>query len=471
MFLSTIIAHRATAGVIYVKDNNAASGQNGSSWTLAYADLGPALEQAEPGDSIFVSEGIYEVQQDAPGCLYNSFRVPDGINIFGSLLGNENPSYDMSLRDFVSNASYLSGENDVDAVLVSVATAATNETVIDGFRFVNATRAAVIHRAEFTFRNCDFNGFICSGGVVEARESLTAFERCRFRNNHVENWGAVLYLSSGSTALEACRIDSNSSDGYKVFGGSVLQVVDSAFASFTNCAFYKNTCTNTDTMPGLSLGSELNLVNCSFSATLVDSSGAPEVFSSAVVQNSSLYDNDLIEHLKSTTDAGNLSLEYSIVPSGAYSGTSLITTNPNLAAYTLEIQNTSSSAYNAGNSSLNSTTYDLVGHQRIFSTSIDIGAYEYCGGSCKQSEEEKLPVTVAVGLYPNPTNGRVTVHTDRSITSIRIYNSLGQMAWSQRYTKEDNFFAELDFHNYAAGYYIVEVSTGNESSLEKLIVQ
>ncbi|MFO7540353.1 MAG: hypothetical protein R6X32_20125, partial [Chloroflexota bacterium] len=77
--------HSANA-IIYV--NHAAGGDNnGLNWTDAYTDLQMALAHADPGDEIWVAQGIYMPAATIDPSI--SFDLPNGVALYGGFTGIE----------------------------------------------------------------------------------------------------------------------------------------------------------------------------------------------------------------------------------------------------------------------------------------------------------------------------------------------------------------------------------------------
>ncbi|WP_339696118.1 T9SS type A sorting domain-containing protein [uncultured Marixanthomonas sp.] len=80
-------------------------------------------------------------------------------------------------------------------------------------------------------------------------------------------------------------------------------------------------------------------------------------------------------------------------------------------------------------------------------------------------EENKLATTVK--MYPNPANDVVTIAANTTITSVEIYNLLGQNIATAK-SNGDNIL-QIDVSNYAAGNYLAKVTTGESSETLKLL--
>lgn len=102
----------AQATTYYVKTNGS-DAANGTTWATAYATLQQALSTAGSGDQIWVAKGTY--YPDEGGSFTDNdpiaaFTMKNGVAIYGGFAGNEASDYDLSLRDFVTNETILSGE-------------------------------------------------------------------------------------------------------------------------------------------------------------------------------------------------------------------------------------------------------------------------------------------------------------------------------------------------------------------------
>lgn len=102
--------------------NASASGQNdGSTWENAYVYLQDALTVALAGDEIWISEGLYKPDMGAlvqPGDRNASFKINEGITIYGGFSGVENS---IEERNIERNKTILSGdlsENDPSGITV-----------------------------------------------------------------------------------------------------------------------------------------------------------------------------------------------------------------------------------------------------------------------------------------------------------------------------------------------------------------
>lgn len=67
-------------------------------------------------------------------------------------------------------------------------------------------------------------------------------------------------------------------------------------------------------------------------------------------------------------------------------------------------------------------------------------------------------------IYPNPTNGSITIQASETIKSVRVFNLLGQLVASQK-------SATIEIANQASGIYIVQVDFENGTTAQQKIIK
>lgn len=71
-------------------------------------------------------------------------------------------------------------------------------------------------------------------------------------------------------------------------------------------------------------------------------------------------------------------------------------------------------------------------------------------------------------LYPNPTSDRVFIESDATMQSVKVYNTLGQIVYSNDKVNANSI--ELNTNSYAAGTYIVTISSNNGMATRRINV-
>ncbi len=107
-----------TSSVRYVDETRPDDSGDGYSWLTAKKTLQAALDNSVFNDQIWVAKGTYKPAKDQTGNASpadprtRSFSMKEGVAIYGGFAGNEDASYDLSLRNFIANETILSGDHD-----------------------------------------------------------------------------------------------------------------------------------------------------------------------------------------------------------------------------------------------------------------------------------------------------------------------------------------------------------------------
>ncbi len=167
----------ATARVIYVNAKVPPGGTaDGLTWASAVPTLQEGLALAASGDEVWVAAGTYL----ATGT--NRFLLPSGVRLYGGFAGSET---ELSQRDAVRQVTILDG-NGVFGSVVTIATDATADTRLDGFRIQNG-------------RANEGGGVYCRGGApVIANNVIT--------RNEAISAGAGVYCFNSSARVVGNRI-------------------------------------------------------------------------------------------------------------------------------------------------------------------------------------------------------------------------------------------------------------------------
>ena len=76
---------------------------------------------------------------------------------------------------------------------------------------------------------------------------------------------------------------------------------------------------------------------------------------------------------------------------------------------------------------------------------------------------------IAFSYYPNPIiNDELTLHSNKNISVVNIYNAIGQLVISK---KPVSFDSKLNLHHLTSGTYIVQVQIGDQKGSFKILKQ
>ena len=416
----------------YVNAAATAGSNNGTSWANAYTSLQTALENANPGDQIWVAKGTYKPSSvyDLPNpthvidptidpTRYYHFRMKADVAIYGGFAGNEARSYDLSLRDFTTNETILSGDigtekdysdNCCHVIYNPESSALTGTAVLDGFTVTGGyangnyphhygagmyndncspTISNVIFFDNKTSIKSGSGGGMCNekssprlinvaftsnksvtGGGMSNISSSPTLVNVSFTQNGAEYAGGGLYSEHGSVDLTNCTFIGNETYldcGIVSYGGGMHHKSD-LLATLNNVTFNLNKSYKGG---GLSFsGNSTVLNNCIIWGNVSTFSGDDIYLSKGVATlNHSCYSNsdkDLY-----TEDGASFAFDENC-----------ITTDPKFIDVTkgdCRIDD-ESPCIDKGNNSYNSTNFDIRGQARIQNSTIDIGAYEWTDG-------------------------------------------------------------------------------------------
>ncbi len=226
---------------IYV-DQAANGASNGSSWANAFTDLQTALQIAQPGDEVWVAEGIYLPTQTADRT--RSFEPESGVRLYGGFEGAES---NLSERDWEAHPAVLSGDigtagDSIDnSYNVVYLFQPDSSTLLDGFFIRDGT-------ANFDSLTAGRDRRKCGGGLYIMSEDADAYpevRNCVFVRNTARNFGAAVIVNGGGDGSAAprflnCRFEQNhalnSGGGMARFGGSWID----RGIEFEKCHFLQN---------------------------------------------------------------------------------------------------------------------------------------------------------------------------------------------------------------------------------------
>ena len=409
-----------THGVIYV-NKNATGTNDGTSWANAYTNLQDALGILRDNGEIWVAKGTYLPHASDKTVSFSINRT--NVKLYGGFNGTE---LTLNQRDFRANETILSGDllGDDGGTIVAGSSAGTirtdnshiivlilnNGAVIDGLTIANGHGQTTVSGGNYRA-----GAGINKTGAVN---SLT-IKNCTIKDN-VSQWGAGLnatFTSAGSTLdVENCIFDRNialhsssffayangpgtytfkinnslfknnearSLGGKLGFGGSGGWIrTDNAGAVITaelnNNTYTKNndigthsTMTNLNraTVGATTINGTLNLAvaNCIFWGNTITGG---TIANSITGLFSTLGQNVMVVN---SIDQGSFSKLTAANLTNTNNSDPLFTSTTD---FTLQ---SGSPAINAGDNTKvpSAITTDLLGNQRIFNTTVDMGCYEY----------------------------------------------------------------------------------------------
>ncbi len=444
-------ANGSYATIRYVKPGGTGSGT--STWSNASGSVQAMIDASSAGtnDEVWVAQGTYK-----PGTLAtHSYSLKNGIRVRGGFYGTSGTEGDVNARDTnpLTNNTVLSGDlgGGVHSATVvkAISTSSTSTTVLQSFTIIGGRNGqggfgAGIHVAaptgssSPTIQNCRIIGNSSSfGGGMSIDSFCSPFiDLCIFESN-VADYGGAVSLASSSTTLptfDRCRFEGNIA---LVKGGAVLNDATGSTTYFRNCLFIANEA-RTETGGAISnessarlllrgcvfsrnvalgnggaidceLNNTVTITNSTFSANRslfgADGGGGLRVAggSTATMTNCVLWGNsdpggtdESAQVFKSSNST--LTATYnSIEDWGTISGTGNNGNNPSFIAAGLDNLRlaTGSLSINTGNNSAvpGDLTTDADGRNRIISTTVDRGAYEYdaatdCNGNSIADDAE-----------------------------------------------------------------------------------
>lgn len=395
--------------IIYVTPNGSGCG---TSWNDAVSDLRMAIlragQLASTSDffQVWVESGTYN-----PGVKQTDhYIMANNVGIYGGFTGNETQ---LSQRDWENNLTILSGDigeigyqlDNSEQIIKNIFTDSTfidSTAVLDGFiirdgyhnKYSGYTYASGIynHYASPSIKNCKFisNTSITLGksfgGAIYNSFSSPKFTNCLFASNKSESWdnesyGGAIYNFESFTQISSCFFDSNINDGEdNSYGGAIY--CENSSMILSNSAFVSNTSISDDESSfggavANILGSNLEIINCTFSNNTIGSLGGVynDDSSSLIVKNSILWEN-IGEGI---INEGDIIILYSCI-NDSLPGMGNIYSNPDFIDPVTNNYQLScfSPCINAGSNSIApETEFDLDGNPRIVGDTIDMGAFEF----------------------------------------------------------------------------------------------
>ncbi|MBK6948463.1 MAG: hypothetical protein IPH16_10735 [Haliscomenobacter sp.] len=193
--------------------------QNGGSWAnaLSGTQLQYAINlAANCGAQVWVAKGTYYPTADESGNPPPSdpptkpFSMKSEVGIYGGFAGNEAATYDLSLRDFVTNETILSGDIDgtPDVVTGSGSTLSITGNSGNAYHVIynnnnGLTTSAVLDGFTISGGNANAGSGAphTQGGGIYNNNSSPTISQCTFSNNVALSAGGGLFTTPATTNL------------------------------------------------------------------------------------------------------------------------------------------------------------------------------------------------------------------------------------------------------------------------------
>jgi len=467
-------------------DVNATGNNDGTSFTDAYTTLQDGLANIEPVTTeIWIAAGRYTPHASNRSSSFTFSK--ENLKIYGGFNGTETS---ISQRNITANPSILSGDLENDGNTGSnlfdnsfhVTKITANGIIIDGVTIRDGastettgsnSRGSAIEKADavttMTLKNTtilnNYGTIACGLYASFSNGGDLTIENCIFSDND-SRYGSGFYALTGdnqtlnvkvtNSLFENNRSRNFGSTGYAgsafwIRANGANSIVD---AKITNCTFSKNIDIGTATV------AERATVGMGKSAT-----GS----FTADVSNCIFYGN--------TTTGGAVSISIGRVHTNApgftgvnnsigedgFSNLTYLTNTSNANPMFMDTANddftltSSSPAIDSGDNTKipAGVTTDLLGNQRIFNTTVDMGAYEY--GSTLDIEDFETKKDFII--YPNPTSNTLNIKMPQELFKAEIFNVQGQKVLESTNKR-------IEVSNLAAGMYLLQMEdiAGNRNT-------
>ncbi|MGL4630329.1 MAG: LamG-like jellyroll fold domain-containing protein [Leadbetterella sp.] len=321
---------------IFVDSSRTSGLQNGGTWVNAFThpqvaldkiqEFGRDIRTCHSTPQIWVAKGSYIPTKDLSNNSSptdnktKTFALKNGVDIYGSLAGNEALGYNMALRNFTINRSILEGKlNASDKVYTVIYNSQGQDTtaVLDGFIIQNGYANVALNvygggirneNTSPTIRNCKFlnNYSLSTGGGWNQNLGNARIFSCRFENCSSSIGGAI-YLNSSTTGNQILNstIINNSAlyDAAGIWNQNISLTIKNSIISNN---FFNGPITSTRNGAGIFSNGKLEIDNCSFSANKGYNGGAIYLINGdfSVIDNSSFIGNEAQYNSSNTSTKG-----------------------------------------------------------------------------------------------------------------------------------------------------------------------
>ncbi|WP_304141327.1 T9SS type A sorting domain-containing protein [Mesoflavibacter zeaxanthinifaciens] len=478
---------------VYYVDANATGANDGSSWSDAFTNVTDALALTNLNDAVWVAKGTYTLADKNTPIAVNT----DEVDIIGGFAGTETTLADRDLTAIhTTNATIFTGDingDDIDGDFSSNKTdnaerlfeLRTSNVTFDGIIFENIYDTSLsggieengvifipnnLNANNLKIKNSVFRNNYSNGYLLKIRKFNLGLliENTKFINNTIVDRGLVLLVSDNTngyiftrwanvlvadndinlSALEVNRAD--------LSNGNTLDVV------INNSTFVNNDYNSTHGNSIMASGNgslNLNVYNSIFWDNTTNGIASTRDISNGAETNYDVVVANSIANLSS--NAGT---------NGTFSATNVTTLDPATDNLNLDAEYKPTSASNyivdqGDNAHYDEALFgdiDLSGNDRIFNTTIDLGAYEY--NSTLSVDDFSLDENT-VKLYPNPATEVVNIKTNQTIKNVRVFNVNGQKVLDIVNQ------SQINISNLPTGMYFLNINTNQSNQTIKILKQ
>jgi len=372
---------------IYVDASLETTG-NGFSWASAFRNLSDALAVAETVNTIktiYVSKGTYYPTGTQNGTDRNTtFLIPQrgGIEIYG---GYPNGG---GMRNIEENPTILSGDignagdtsdNSYHVVVMTNSLPNAENVVLDGLIVTGGNANGGV---QYTYHNIVTNQ--SEGGGILFRINDNIGENIIIRDSEITANSAItaggLYLWKSSALIHNTVISGNSA----VNNGGGIFIHETSSPRIVNSLIADNTAANGGGLFSSNAVTSLSIIN----STIANNTAGNEGYnlhnnngSTVNMANSIVWGKNVAKNIYNESTI-NASYSDILKENDVYAGMGNINENPVFVNSQNYIPMPCSPVIDAGNNTdinnapTGSGTYDLEGNPRIFSDTVDMGAYE-----------------------------------------------------------------------------------------------
>ena len=318
--------------IIYVTQEGSGT-QTGEDWNNATSSISYALSVAQMYHAnVWVAAGTY--YGDTSATAENAFTMIGGVNVYGGFAGNEPTDYDLSLRDFETNATILDGQN-MRRVLYqpssfNTLTTWNGFTIQHGQRnYQNGGGAYLLENGKLSQCAIQYNTASSGGGISAGYNSTVS--SCLISNNRSSSQGGGV-ITSGATIYNSTIVRNTAYYSGGIYG-------EGSFSTLTNSIVWGNESNITKNIAGN--------ITCSYSAIEGDFDGDHNILlSDAINQNPLFVSPSLTAGASDSTSDVDWHLQQG------------------------------SPCINQGNNAAVIDSLDLDGAMRIKRDTVDLGCYE-----------------------------------------------------------------------------------------------